>query len=475
MDGKEFIELLSDPQKLDDYPVEQLHRLAQDYPYSQPVQLLYAIRLSSSSEYLFNRQLGKTSILTDDRSVLFDLFERPSEVRSPKQEKEAGLAAEEARAKSSAEAIINTEEKEDQPSLKKVEDKPLAEAKIKEEAEAPVERAPDSPSPAHPPQNLSPQERVQAILAENRRLRAEHDKGTPRKEESDFDRRVAEIKEKLAKLKGDNALTEAAPLSEEIDEAVPLKEQPLVAEEEKSPDSASADKSTEQKSASASVENEKEPESAKVTEVSATMPPPEGDEAGLDEEALLAAHEEQEEESPLVDQADPDREEAEASFNLGEGVVFSIDSGEKSAEASVTKEATAEEEPGSFFDWLHKVDSGQVPVQAAPAKNTTDSADTGESFREKMQLLDSFVERLPELKRKKPGSIKAPGGGVQVGKITEQEDDSLVTETLAKVYLKQQHYQRAIKAYEILKLKYPEKSALFADQISEIKKLINSK
>jgi len=50
-----------------------------------------------------------------------------------------------------------------------------------------------------------------------------------------------------------------------------------------------------------------------------------------------------------------------------------------------------------------------------------------------------------------------------------------VTETLAKVYIRQKHYKKAIQAYEILMLKYPEKSSFFASQISEIKKLDNSK
>jgi virulence-associated protein VapD len=45
----------------------------------------------------------------------------------------------------------------------------------------------------------------------------------------------------------------------------------------------------------------------------------------------------------------------------------------------------------------------------------------------------------------------------------------LMTETLAKVYLEQKKYQKAIQAYEILILKYPEKISFFADRISDIK------
>ena len=44
-----------------------------------------------------------------------------------------------------------------------------------------------------------------------------------------------------------------------------------------------------------------------------------------------------------------------------------------------------------------------------------------------------------------------------------------MTETLAKLYYKQKKFKQAIKAYEILSLKYPEKISLFADHIKKIK------
>ena len=50
-------------------------------------------------------------------------------------------------------------------------------------------------------------------------------------------------------------------------------------------------------------------------------------------------------------------------------------------------------------------------------------------------------------------------------------NDELMTETLAKVFVKQKKYRKAIEAYNILGLKYPEKNGFFADQIKKIKKL----
>ena len=56
-------------------------------------------------------------------------------------------------------------------------------------------------------------------------------------------------------------------------------------------------------------------------------------------------------------------------------------------------------------------------------------------------------------------------------KITRED---YMTETLAKVYVKQEKYKEAMKAYKILSLKYPEKISLFANQIKDLKKRLNN-
>ena len=86
--------------------------------------------------------------------------------------------------------------------------------------------------------------------------------------------------------------------------------------------------------------------------------------------------------------------------------------------------------------------------------------------QKKLDIIDKFIEANPKIAPVKE-TTKPPAN---ISKSTE-EPTHLMTETLAKVYLEQKKYTKAIQAYEILILKYPEKSSFFADRINEIKNL----
>ncbi len=51
-------------------------------------------------------------------------------------------------------------------------------------------------------------------------------------------------------------------------------------------------------------------------------------------------------------------------------------------------------------------------------------------------------------------------------------EDSCLTETLARIYIKQRRYDKALQIIKNLSLKYPEKNIYFADQIRFLEKLI---
>lgn len=159
--------------------------------------------------------------------------------------------------------------------------------------------------------------------------------------------------------------------------------------------------------------------------------------------------------------------------------------------APEASEPEAEEEEGerpSFSDWLKQIsgsaekeDSTPDAAKAATAADSEAELEAGEKedpkqeISKKIDLLDSFVEKLPDLKKQSRESKAKASVPASEFEEEENQGSGLVTETLAKVYIRQKHFKKAIQAYEILMLKYPEKSSFFASRISEIKKLANSK
>lgn len=56
----------------------------------------------------------------------------------------------------------------------------------------------------------------------------------------------------------------------------------------------------------------------------------------------------------------------------------------------------------------------------------------------------------------------------------EDADEGYFTETLAKIYIKQHRYEKALEIIKKLSLKYPKKNIYFADQIRFLEKLIEN-
>lgn len=116
-------------------------------------------------------------------------------------------------------------------------------------------------------------------------------------------------------------------------------------------------------------------------------------------------------------------------------------------------------EKHSFEEWLQL--SRLKPI-VRETVSTSDNPDN-DIKKKKLALIDKFIENNPKI-------IPVAKDAVVPAIEPFSEDTShLMTETLARVYLEQKKYSKAIQAYEILILKYPEKSSFFANRISDIK------
>jgi hypothetical protein len=112
----------------------------------------------------------------------------------------------------------------------------------------------------------------------------------------------------------------------------------------------------------------------------------------------------------------------------------------------------SEADEHNFDRWISKL-GGDSPVEKSPYK--------------KQEIIESFIHS-------DAGVIRADKVTRLQGDISTnsaEENEGFITDTLARIYLKQGLYNKAIYAYEKLCLKYPEKSIYFVTQIEEIKSL----
>lgn len=84
-------------------------------------------------------------------------------------------------------------------------------------------------------------------------------------------------------------------------------------------------------------------------------------------------------------------------------------------------------------------------------------------------LIDKFIASNPKIHLSDKFEYEEPQN------LTQNEvSESVFTESLAKIYIKQGQYEKALHIFEKLNLKYPEKNTYFADQIRFLTKIIQN-
>ncbi|MFS4483821.1 hypothetical protein ACKGJY_12440 [Hyunsoonleella sp. 2307UL5-6] len=156
---------------------------------------------------------------------------------------------------------------------------------------------------------------------------------------------------------------------------------------------------------------------------------------------------------------------------------------EQTTEDTKTQEASAEgilnlgkplefnrRETHSFNEWLKLTRLKPIKREDKLELNSTieieNTAIQSSSKPKQNEIIDKFIAKNPKIP-----PVKSSSGKGNVAKVKIKQPEALMTETLARIYLEQKNYKKAIQSYKILSLKYPEKSSFFANQIKAIEQL----
>jgi hypothetical protein len=135
----------------------------------------------------------------------------------------------------------------------------------------------------------------------------------------------------------------------------------------------------------------------------------------------------------------------------------------------IVEEVNADQEPEAIVEedeteqelaaeeLMEFIEDSEPATEVAPAKLSS------------QDLIDRFIKSSPTLERMTLTETQPVRDLSETG---AEEKGSFITETLAKIYINQGYYSRAINIYEKLSLQYPEKSAYFAGRIEKINDLI---
>jgi tetratricopeptide (TPR) repeat protein len=162
---------------------------------------------------------------------------------------------------------------------------------------------------------------------------------------------------------------------------------------------------------------------------------------------------------------------AESETDESASVVFLFDSDSEIIEESVTYLDPS-------FSFPERSDLLELDDEKTNTREVAGSEELEEEFpggikdskkQSQASLIDKFIIANPRIE---PVREKPEHPIEDISKPFVEESGGFVTETLARIYINQGYYSKAIDIYEKLSLKYPEKSSYFATQIEKIKALI---
>ncbi len=420
MNSKQILEWVKKPGLSGREEGAQLDSLLQSYPYFQTAQLLYIKNLHNQGSFLYNNQLKTTAIYVTDRKVLYDLIKRKDIV-----------------------------EPVEVPTLSKIETVSSIEAQKPEIKSAP---------PKFPEKRFvsNPDEWEAGML---RQLQLLHHWRGKEKEE-------VKPKEEI------QPIANIIPVAEqkEIPLEVPQKEIPDAKDELNTllyvlvePGQAE------------DIGDEFQEENIEETEIVNDVTKWEINPVAVDdkqEETTIQSELTQDPiQQEILAEAIHSVIELEAEDTIPDISEFKtvsesiLNTKHETSTAVTDKSNETDIEEMSFATWVASLKQTNITKQ--PAEVISEEGEKNSVKGE--ELIDRFIKKEPRIQVNKSGFFNP----VNMAKKSVQESDEFITETLARIYAKQGNFPKAIRAYQKLSLKFPEKTAYFAALIEELKRTPN--
>ena len=427
MKKEEFLSLLNNKKAArNTAEISALKQMIEAYPYMQNVWALYLKGIDIDKDEAFESALKKTAIRTNDRALLFDYINTPEEIETEvatEQHTAANNTVEENKIEFT-ESNQPEESKEEQSTESFVNELINSAAtddlSLSEEIEE-IEETETTPAEI-PDQNIS--------------FGEEKNTFSTRAEKLDIDANDTVLEEILQTTEDEHS--DLAQTTDDLEE--------LTEEEEKVDDTAKARSKEIEEETVLAEDNEAEEDedfNAKIRRLEVIINEMSFDEKKIDAEQIIQAEIEVETES-----AEASASEEVQSEKVEETTV-------PMASDSIEEDKAEEETEApqlNYFEWIKQSTKKDVMVSNA--------LETEEQER-KFALLDAFLESNPKI---------VPSDEIQkidIEAASSIEDESLITETMAQLYMNQKQFKKAITAYKALILKYPEKSSFFAIQIQD--------
>jgi len=414
---EQFLKYMRSPDSLDDKSLGELDEIIRDYPYFQTARLLYVRNLKNLDNIKYEDRLKLTAAYATDRKMLYYLLnEEPREITEMQEQDDLVV--------DSKEVISEESEKAEGQSV------PEKEA-IKVQEEITVVKDEDEKS-----ETVTMQPEKDPVVQETESAGADMVERQEEKEEELKEEKEEEEKSAIPEEKKEEITIEDKEVKEVIEEEAKEeeKEKTEVQEERKEVEETGEGKTV----ISAETDRNK-----KMEQIASAIKDKKKE--SLADEILQRLAELKKEKKEKKDQERPESpaEVKDPGAEIAGREVIAQDAGVSEDDEGIS----------SFSDWL----------EAASSKKKKDVPEMPDT-----ELIDRFLKQDHQIKPLITGDENQED--ISRESVMEQED--FITETLAEIYLQQGFYEKALNAYEKLRLNSLEKSVYFAEQVEKLEKKI---